>query len=63
MLNTSSVNIIALLYRFARESALPVKVTIRPAREAKAGRKPPLTLEPYTKKGAWYTRPTGKAAA
>jgi hypothetical protein len=36
---------------------------IRPARDARAGRKASLTLEPYTKKGPWYTRAAGKSAA
>jgi hypothetical protein len=63
VLNTSATNIIALVCRSAPEKALPIKVTIRPAREAKAGRKAPLTLEPYTKKGPWYTRAAGKSAA
>jgi hypothetical protein len=61
--NTSATNIIALVCRAALEDALPIKVTIRPAREAKAGRKAPLTLEPYPKKGPWYTRAAGKTAA
>jgi hypothetical protein len=62
VLNTSATNIIALVCRAELEQALPIKVTIRPAREAKAGRKAPLTLEPYTNKGPWYTRAAGKSA-
>jgi hypothetical protein len=63
VLNTSATNTIALVCRAALEEALPIKVTIRPARDAKAGRKASLTLEPYTNKGPWYTRAAGKSAA
>jgi hypothetical protein len=60
VLNTSATNIIALVSRGALDDALPIKVIIRPAREAKAGPKAPLTLHPYTNKGPWYTRPVSK---
>ena len=41
----------------------PLGAIVLGAYADRAGRKASLTLEPYTKKGPWYTRAAGKSAA